>query len=165
MLIPCCTRGLHRVLHSTHRYPAHHDNLNQRETHTLSMSTRLTPNGRPILADEGRAATVPLVNGPTTRSLSDSRPSSIPPASRCPARLPSEGSLDASRDDAGATSLDLTDLLRRSEPSVVKTRNGSVLSRGFILKTDHYPSGVLVLRFCETYPYLASSCSRSSSGS
>ncbi|PPQ64598.1 hypothetical protein CVT26_001996 [Gymnopilus dilepis] len=105
------------------------------------MSTRLTPNGRPILADEGRAATVPLVNGPTTRSLSDSRPSSIPPASRCPARLPSEGSLDASRDDAGATSLDLTDLLRRSEPSVVKTRNGSVLSRGFILKTDHYPSG------------------------
>jgi hypothetical protein len=23
----------------------------------------------------------------------------------------------------------------------VKARNGSVLSRGFILKTDHYPSG------------------------
>ncbi|KAK0194057.1 inositol hexakisphosphate-domain-containing protein, partial [Armillaria mellea] len=31
--------------------------------------------------------------------------------------------------------------LHRSEPSVVKTRNGSVLSRGFILKTDFYPSG------------------------
>ncbi|KAK0469504.1 inositol hexakisphosphate-domain-containing protein [Desarmillaria tabescens] len=30
--------------------------------------------------------------------------------------------------------------LYQSEPSVVKTRNGSVLSRGFILKTDHYPS-------------------------
>ncbi|PPQ64143.1 hypothetical protein CVT24_008773 [Panaeolus cyanescens] len=40
-----------------------------------------------------------------------------------------------------AKPLDLIDILNRSEPSVVKTRNGSVLSRGFILKTDHYPSG------------------------
>ncbi|KAG7451357.1 uncharacterized protein BT62DRAFT_942232 [Guyanagaster necrorhizus] len=40
-----------------------------------------------------------------------------------------------------STSLDLMGSLRRSEPSVVKTRNGSVLSRGFILKTDFYPSG------------------------
>ncbi|KAI0052293.1 hypothetical protein FA95DRAFT_1553613 [Auriscalpium vulgare] len=31
--------------------------------------------------------------------------------------------------------------LQRSGPSVVKTRTGSVLSRGFILKTDYYPSG------------------------
>ncbi|TBU33470.1 inositol hexakisphosphate-domain-containing protein [Dichomitus squalens] len=31
--------------------------------------------------------------------------------------------------------------LQRSGPSIVKTRSGSVLSRGFILKTDHYPSG------------------------
>ncbi|KAI0635643.1 inositol hexakisphosphate-domain-containing protein [Trametes polyzona] len=31
--------------------------------------------------------------------------------------------------------------LQRSAPSLVKTRTGSVLSRGFILKTDHYPSG------------------------
>ncbi|KAG1804399.1 inositol hexakisphosphate-domain-containing protein [Suillus subaureus] len=31
--------------------------------------------------------------------------------------------------------------LKRAEPSVVKTRTGSVLSRGFILKTDYYPSG------------------------
>ncbi|EIM91392.1 uncharacterized protein STEHIDRAFT_153038 [Stereum hirsutum FP-91666 SS1] len=31
--------------------------------------------------------------------------------------------------------------LGRAEPSIVKTRTGSVLSRGFILKTDHYPSG------------------------
>ncbi|KDQ57083.1 hypothetical protein JAAARDRAFT_194263 [Jaapia argillacea MUCL 33604] len=37
--------------------------------------------------------------------------------------------------------LDLIPLLQRSGPSVVKTRTGSVLSRGFILKTDHYPSG------------------------
>ncbi|EPQ54220.1 hypothetical protein GLOTRDRAFT_116807 [Gloeophyllum trabeum ATCC 11539] len=31
--------------------------------------------------------------------------------------------------------------LQRSGPSIVKTRSGSVLSRGFILKTDYYPSG------------------------
>ncbi|KIP04476.1 hypothetical protein PHLGIDRAFT_75887 [Phlebiopsis gigantea 11061_1 CR5-6] len=31
--------------------------------------------------------------------------------------------------------------LLRSGPSVVKTRQGSVLSRGFILKTDYWPSG------------------------
>ncbi|KAF8556228.1 hypothetical protein OG21DRAFT_1409537 [Imleria badia] len=31
--------------------------------------------------------------------------------------------------------------LKRAEPSIVKTRTGSVLSRGFILKTDYYPSG------------------------
>lgn len=37
--------------------------------------------------------------------------------------------------------LDLTGLLERSGLSVVKTRSGSVLSRGFILKTDYYPSG------------------------
>ncbi|KAJ7613946.1 inositol hexakisphosphate-domain-containing protein [Roridomyces roridus] len=40
-----------------------------------------------------------------------------------------------------ATSLDLMAHLRRSEESVVKSRTGSVLSRGFILKTDYYPSG------------------------
>ncbi|KAG2359074.1 inositol hexakisphosphate-domain-containing protein [Suillus spraguei] len=40
-----------------------------------------------------------------------------------------------------AVPLDLMDNLKRAEPSVVKTRTGSVLSRGFILKTDYYPSG------------------------
>lgn len=37
--------------------------------------------------------------------------------------------------------LDLMVNLKRSEASVVKTRTGSVLSRGFILKTDYHPSG------------------------
>ena len=37
--------------------------------------------------------------------------------------------------------LDLLVSLKRAEPSIVKTRTGSVLSRGFILKTDYYPSG------------------------
>ncbi len=39
--------------------------------------------------------------------------------------------------------LDLMPQLQRSGPSIVKTRTGSVLQRGFILKTDHYPSGML----------------------
>lgn len=39
------------------------------------------------------------------------------------------------------SALDLMAFLLRSEPAVVKTRSGSVLSRGSILKTDHYPSG------------------------
>lgn len=45
----------------------------------------------------------------------------------------------------GIPPLDITATLQRSGPSVVKTRNGSVLSRGFILKTDHYPSGTLII--------------------
>lgn len=46
-----------------------------------------------------------------------------------------------SKDARGGTSLDLMAHFQRSGASVVKTRSGSVLSRGFILKTDHYPSG------------------------
>lgn len=45
------------------------------------------------------------------------------------------------KEPAMETCLDLTGLLDRSGTSVVKTRTGSVLSRGFILKTDYYPSG------------------------
>jgi len=46
--------------------------------------------------------------------------------------------------ERGGSPVSLPDLmphLHRSAPSIVKTRSGSVLSRGFILKTDHYPSG------------------------
>jgi hypothetical protein len=97
--------------------------------------------------------------------LHATRPSSVPPESnlsrrsfmsnaRLSSRLPhsnSEGprgnfseyqSPDSppllQRKPAG---LDLMDDLHHSGSSVVKTRTGSVLSRGFILKTDHYPSG------------------------
>ncbi|THH21421.1 hypothetical protein EW146_g157 [Bondarzewia mesenterica] len=61
-----------------------------------------------------------------------------------PQKLPSasEPSLTIKdRDKTIAKPLDLMSQLQRSEPSIVKTRTGSVLSRGFILKTDHYPSG------------------------
>lgn len=52
------------------------------------------------------------------------------------------GSDSTRTQQVNSTSLDLMGSLHRSEPSVVKTRNGSVLSRGFILKTDYYPSGM-----------------------
>ncbi|OCH86618.1 hypothetical protein OBBRIDRAFT_890367 [Obba rivulosa] len=83
----------------------------------------------------------------------DGRPSSAPPGTARAGSLPtSTGSAvqrlrtehlleGASGHSPTAAPLDLMPQLQRSEPSVVKTRNGSVLSRGFILKTDHYPSG------------------------
>jgi hypothetical protein len=40
-----------------------------------------------------------------------------------------------------AAHLDITPSLQKATHSVVKARNGNVLSRGSILKTDHYPSG------------------------
>ncbi|KAF5327539.1 hypothetical protein D9619_004360 [Psilocybe cf. subviscida] len=94
------------------------------------------------VSEEGRSASSP----PTAiraSLLSASRPGSIPPARnpKMPASSSDSISSKQTRDSNEATSLDLIDLLERSEASVVKTRNGSVLSRGFILKTDHYPSG------------------------
>ena len=67
------------------------------------------------------------------------RPTSIPPSFNRHRRLPSDP--QASKTSAAGPSLDFVELIKRSEPSVVKARTGSVLSRGFILKTDHYPSG------------------------
>lgn len=55
-------------------------------------------------------------------------------------RVASESTISMTGKQA-AVPLDLMDNLKRAEPSVVKTRTGSVLSRGFILKTDYYPSG------------------------
>lgn len=73
----------------------------------------------------------------------DTRPASIPPAAdRHRVSDPNSHERSGSK-DASIASLDLMNHLQRSGPSVVKTRTGSVLSRGFILKTDHYPSGEL----------------------
>ncbi|KAJ6610725.1 inositol hexakisphosphate-domain-containing protein [Mycena sp. CBHHK59/15] len=69
----------------------------------------------------------------------NNRPSSIPPGALDYHRTSSD-TFHSQKGGAG-TSLDLMGHLQRSGPSVVKTRTGSVLSRGFILKTDHYPSG------------------------
>jgi len=82
------------------------------------------------LSEEGRASSVP----PNTirSSLSSPWTSKISP-----------GASDTNfHKEPKATPLDLIDLLEHSEQSLVKTRSGSVLSRNFILKTDHYPSGL-----------------------
>jgi len=103
------------------------------------------------LSEQGggnRPASVPPPSSPSrigsplaqmhTSSNNIGRPASIPPSLRNKhSSHPSESSIH----EGGSTSLDLMDLLQRSESSVVKARSGSVLSRGFILKTDHYPSG------------------------
>ncbi|KAH9915114.1 inositol hexakisphosphate-domain-containing protein [Fomitopsis serialis] len=72
-------------------------------------------------------------------SLADLDDSRItPPPHRPSSEAP--GRLDMGIPPIGAP-IDLMSQLQRSEPSVVKTRTGSVLSRGFILKTDYWPSG------------------------
>lgn len=82
---------------------------------------------------------------------SASAPPQVPPGSAAQ-RRPVEGDLrqrllsSSVADSIGTPDtppLDLMPQLQRSGPSIVKTRTGSVLSRGFILKTDHYPSGTL----------------------
>nr|GAT59369.1 predicted protein [Mycena chlorophos] len=75
----------------------------------------------------------------SSRSEPLNRPSSIPPEGVPPQR--SSTQVLSSQKPQQSTSLDLMAHLQRSEHSIVKSRTGSVLSRGFILKTDHYPSG------------------------
>ncbi|KAF8176691.1 inositol hexakisphosphate-domain-containing protein [Mycena galopus ATCC 62051] len=70
----------------------------------------------------------------------NTRSSSIPPGSQGHHRTSSDVQ-NAQKAPTSGKSLDLMAHIQRSGPSVVKTRTGSVLSRGFILKTDHYPSG------------------------
>jgi hypothetical protein len=97
-----------------------------------------------ILSDEIRSSSVPPSRMSSINKASPSRPQSIPPSriDRNHVRSASSSLNQPSRDSTGANPLDLMDLLQRSESSVVNTRSGSVLSRGFILKTDHYPSGM-----------------------
>ncbi|KAF8199666.1 inositol hexakisphosphate-domain-containing protein [Pholiota molesta] len=92
-----------------------------------------------LLAEEPRSVSVPPgpnMTSSTHTTRSPMRARCFRPRGPCPSHL-------QFRDPNGGQvgSLDLIDLLERSEPSVVKTRTGSVLSRGFILKTDHYPTG------------------------
>ncbi|KAG1838839.1 inositol hexakisphosphate-domain-containing protein [Suillus tomentosus] len=81
-----------------------------------------------------RPASVPLVDRSTpqlaSRDVKALRTS----------RVASESTISMTKKQA-VVPLDLMANLKRAEPSVVKTRTGSVLSRGFILKTDYYPSG------------------------
>ena len=89
----------------------------------IAKPRRLVPQPHPLsstpLPARTPASPIPIIH----------RPQSSPP-------IPT-----TERDDTPIAFQDLMPLLHRSAPSIVKTRSGSVLSRGFILKTDHYPSG------------------------
>ncbi|KAJ7168617.1 inositol hexakisphosphate-domain-containing protein [Mycena filopes] len=90
--------------------------------------------------DSDRPGSVPPSFPASKSAPLNNRPSSIPPGDMGHRRI-SSNIASAQKGPSSDQSLDLMAHLQRSGPSVVKTRTGSVLSRGFILKTDHYPSG------------------------
>lgn len=94
-------------------------------------------------AHEGRASSAPPFAHPIHTS----------PVSHASGRsgsgFISESPVLSQKETILAAHLDILPELQRSIPSVVKSRNGSVLSRGFILKTDHYPSGKLRVSFIQ----------------
>jgi len=116
--------------------------LSKQEKHTdRPVSVPPTPDGSTRLS--------PMF----ARLQNEARSSSIPPrltqrhahsdSSRSGSGRPSSRASSWDRGDSGSSlDTDMMTVLHRSEPSVVKTRSGSVLSRGMILKTDHYPSGM-----------------------
>lgn len=126
----------------------------------LSLSTTITMSTKnsllKSLSDETRPSSVPPPSHParpgSMTDLKHPRPLSIPPA-----MFRHKHSSSDSQALPQNSSLDLMGHLNRSESSVVKTRTGSVLSRGFILKTDHYPSGSLCgflskVKLCSYHP-------------
>ncbi|KAJ4494760.1 inositol hexakisphosphate-domain-containing protein [Lentinula edodes] len=93
------------------------------------------------LGDHGRSHSVPPLPAPMINSEQDiPRPSSGAPQNHR-RNFNAAPLASISRSSTPGNSLDLMSSLQRSGPSIVKTRTGSVLSRGFILKTDFYPSG------------------------
>jgi hypothetical protein len=104
--------------------------------HINTLQTENMSEARPTIASLARnVVSEPGHNEDTTartavpqRLLSESGITTRPPSAQSQ-HMPSDEPLH------------LMHQLQRSGPSVVKTRTGSVLSRGFILKTDHYPSG------------------------
>lgn len=80
------------------------------------------------------------------RSRSSASPTALTRPSSSLSRDHERFKSNGSQSGQGLQSLDLTPQLQRSVLSAVKARSGSVLSRGFILKTDHYPSGASIAR-------------------
>ncbi|RDB25649.1 Paladin [Hypsizygus marmoreus] len=106
------------------------------------MAYRPSPIPKPLShpnEDWHRPSSAPILIPRARRAPSTERSASIPPGASPLKRVSSGAS--SHKESSPDASLDLTGLLQHSEPLVVNTRTGSVLSRGFILKTDHYPSG------------------------
>jgi hypothetical protein len=104
------------------------------------LGPRLTCMTSPIPLNASRAQSMSL-NGPSPLKHSSQRTVSDSATIRRNSANSTSGA------DSRTEPLDLTAQLLRSGHAVVKSRTGSVLSRGFIMKTDHYPSGSLGL-FC-----------------
>lgn len=105
-----------------------------------NLPERSSPLARPDNDSNARPQSVPPPLHPSlSESDSKSRPASRSRDTSKPRQL-SETLSSAPLLDQSEP-LDQMPSLKRAEPSIVKTRSGSVLSRGFILKTDHYPSG------------------------
>jgi hypothetical protein len=82
---------------------------------------------------------------PKFRSVSNPdapvRTSSVQPLPNLSNPLPPSVSTSTQTTLESPPILDATETLLRATPAVVKARTGSVLARGFILKTDYYPDG------------------------
>ncbi|KAI0342721.1 hypothetical protein BDW22DRAFT_1357208 [Trametopsis cervina] len=98
-----------------------------------SMDAIHLENARPSSAPPGRA----LASSAIAEASTPIERSGLPPVAH---RIQSESEA-LTKAPIQQEALHQMHQLQRSGPSVVKTRTGSVLSRGFILKTDHYPSG------------------------
>jgi hypothetical protein len=110
-----------------------------------SLLPRTMARRQPALLDVARGHSLRASSAPPTAprkySLPPAPSSATRPSFLEPHRYQTDPFPSPRGDGRSTTSLDLMNSLQRSEGAVVKTRSGSVLSRGFILKTDHYPSG------------------------
>ncbi|GJE96251.1 inositol hexakisphosphate-domain-containing protein [Phanerochaete sordida] len=93
------------------------------------------------LQDARPSSAPPLPSRSRTEPDPPTRTPPEPPTHPAVQRVLSEATTQPSKAQPAAEELDIMPQLLRSGPSVVKTRQGSVLSRGFILKTDYWPSG------------------------
>ncbi|KAH8826577.1 inositol hexakisphosphate-domain-containing protein [Flagelloscypha sp. PMI_526] len=97
----------------------------------------MPPPRPPVDEAQFRSTSVPpAIPGHLKHDSDPGRPSSIPPVLGG-----NDHSRSTSTSNMDRLSFDLMAHLDRSTQTVVKTRAGSVLSRGMIIKTDFYPSG------------------------
>ncbi|CAK5269481.1 unnamed protein product [Mycena citricolor] len=101
----------------------------------------MLPN-RPVSVPPALEVRAKAANGKHTEPLNSLEPPNRPSSTQA-VTMPSSTSLPITPPSGTPSppSLSLLPSLDHALPSVVNSRSGSVLARGFILKTDHYPSG------------------------
>jgi hypothetical protein len=158
-LLPAANRARAFAARSTATLRPSHESLLSRppqwrpfsSTTTISTTSMTTPT-TPSQAPASRAPPIGIGMPPPSllsarmqlqQQHTSHRAVSESAAMRSPYGSPRlSGPIDA---QTSAPPLDLSAQLLRSGHAVVKARTGSVLSRGFIMKTDHYPSGACLL--------------------